>query len=66
MWNKRKVSIESGLERVAYFIFNNHGEQDWENTIHKISDYLAAFIGARQKDVYEDLINRLRKKGGGK
>jgi hypothetical protein len=62
VWNKEEVSIEKGLERVAEFVFQFHGEQDWEPTIRLISDYLAAFMGTRQKEVYQDLMDRMAKR----
>ena len=32
-WSKPKVDIEEGMERLANFIKNYHGAQDWENTV---------------------------------
>jgi hypothetical protein len=61
-WSKPNVNIEEGMERLASFVKNYHGEQDWENTIYNIQDYLAAFIGTRGKEVYQDLMERLKEK----
>jgi len=61
-WKKPNVDIEEGMERLAHFIKNYHGAQDWENTVHNLQDYLAAFIGARGKEVHQDLMGRM--KGG--
>jgi hypothetical protein len=43
------------MERLPDFIKTNHGSQDWENGVYNLQDYLAAFIGAREKEVYQDL-----------
>jgi hypothetical protein len=51
-----------GMERLADFIKTNHGSQDWENGVYNLQDYLAAFIGAREKEVYQDLIERMKGK----
>ena len=59
-WNKPKVDIEEGMERLANFIKNYHGSQDWQNTIYNLQDYLAAFIGTRGKGVYQDLMERMK------
>ncbi len=61
-WKKPNVNIEKGMERLANFIMNYHGSQDWENTVYNLQDYLAAFIGAGGKEVYRDLMGRM--KGG--
>ena len=61
-WSKPKVDIEEGMARLANFIKNYHGQQDWENTIYNLQDYLAAFIGTRGKEVYQDLMERLKEK----
>jgi hypothetical protein len=61
-WSKPKVDIEEGMERVANFIKNYHGSQDWGNTVYTLQDYLAAFIGTRGKEVYQDLMERLKEK----
>ena len=61
-WSKPNVNIEEGMERLANFIKNYHGEQDWENTIYNFQDYLAAFIGTRGKKVYQDLMERMKGK----
>jgi kynureninase len=50
------------MERLADFIKTNHGSQDWENGVYNLQDYLAAFIGAREKEVYQDLIERMKGK----
>lgn len=51
-----------GMERLADFIKTNHGSQDWGNGVYNLQDYLAAFIGAREKEVYQDLIERMKGK----
>jgi hypothetical protein len=61
-WNKPTVDIEEGMQRLANFIKTYHGEQDWENTIYNLQDYLAAFIGTRGKEVYQDLMKRMKAK----
>jgi hypothetical protein len=30
-WNKASIEIEEGMQRLANFIKNYHGEQDWES-----------------------------------
>jgi len=59
-WSKPDVDIEEGMERLAQFIKNYHGSQDWENTVYNLQDYLAAFIGTRGKEVYRDLMERMK------
>jgi hypothetical protein len=59
-WNKRNIDIEEGMERLAQFIQNYHGVQDWQNTVYNLRDYLAVFIGAKGKEVYEDLMERMK------
>jgi len=59
-WNKTNVDIEEGMERLAQFIKNYHGLQDWENAVYNLQDYLAAFIGMRGKEVYRDLMERIK------
>ena len=61
-WKKPNVNIEKGMEGLANFIMNYHGKQDWERTVSDLQDYLAIFIGATGKEVYEDLMGRM--KGG--
>lgn len=61
-WNKPNVEIENGMERLADFIKKNHGSQDWENTVYNLQDYLAAFMGTRGKEVYQDLMERMKEK----
>ena len=58
-WSEPKVDIEKGMERLAQFI-KNYGSQDWENTVYNLQDYLAAFIGAKGKEVYQDLMGRMK------
>jgi len=58
-WNKESVKIDEGLQRLAEFIANNVGGQDWESHAYMCSDYVAAFIGTRQKEVYGDLMEKL-------
>ena len=55
----QKITIEEGMERLASFIQDTHGAQDWENTVYNLQDYLAAFIGAKGTEVYQDLMGRL-------
>lgn len=55
----RRIAVEEGMERLADFIKDTHGAQDWENAAYTIQDYLAAFLGADKTDVYQDLIKRL-------
>jgi hypothetical protein len=59
-WTKPNIEIEEGMERLAQFIKNYHGSQDWENTVHNLQDYLAAFIETTGKEVYEDLMERMK------
>jgi hypothetical protein len=59
---KTNVNIEEGMQRLANFIKNYHGSQDWEHTISDIQDYIAVFIGAKGKEIYGDLMERT--KGG--
>jgi hypothetical protein len=61
-WNKDSIDIEEGMQRLANFIKNYHGEQDWGNTVYNIQDYLAAFIGTRGKEIYRDLMEKLKEK----
>ena len=61
-WSKPNVNIEEGMERLANFIKNYHGSQDWENIVYNLQDYLAAFIGTRGKEVYQDLMERMKGK----
>ena len=56
---KLNITIEEGMERLASFIKDSHGAQDWENAAYTIQDYLAAFIGADKTEVYQDLMERL-------
>ena len=58
-WNKPNVNIEEGMVRLANFIKEYHGRQDWESVVYNFQDYLAAFIGARGKEVYQDLLEKL-------
>jgi hypothetical protein len=39
-----------------------NGKQDWERRVSDLQDYLAVFIGVTGKEVYEDLMGRM--KGG--
>jgi len=57
---KRSVVFEEGMERLASFIKNNHGSQDWENVVHNLQDYLAVFIGASPTQVYQNLLERMK------
>ena len=57
------IVVEKGMERLANFIKNNHGSQDWENVVYNLQDYLAAFIGASAPEVYQDLMKRMAEKG---
>jgi hypothetical protein len=59
-WSEPKIDIETGMERLAKFIKNYHGAQDWEKTVYNLQDYLAAFIGTRGKGVYQDLMGRMK------
>ena len=61
-WNKTNVDIEEGMERLAQFIKNYHGTQDWENAANNLQDYLAASIGMRGKEVYRSLMERMKEK----
>ena len=56
---KQSITVEEGMDRLANFIENTHGAQDWENTVYNLQDYLAAFIGAKGKEMYQDLMERL-------
>jgi len=56
---KQSITVEEGMERLASFIQDTHGAQDWENTVYNLQDYLAAFVGAKGKEVYQDLMRRL-------
>jgi hypothetical protein len=60
---KRSVAVEKGMERLASFIKDNHGSQDWENVVHDLQDYLAAFIGASGTEVHQDLMERMTEEG---
>jgi hypothetical protein len=60
---KRSVVVEKGMERLASFIKNNHGSQDWENIVYNLHEYLAAFIGAGPTDVRQDLMDRMTDEG---
>jgi hypothetical protein len=53
------ITIEEGMKRLVSFIQDTHGAQDWENTVYNLQDYLAAFIGAKGTEVYQDLMGRL-------
>jgi len=55
----QSITIEEGMERLASFIQDTHGAQDWENTVYNFQDYLAAFIGSKGTEVYQDLMGRL-------
>jgi hypothetical protein len=61
-WNKASIDFEEGIQRLANFIRNYHGSQDWEHTISDIQDYIAVFIGAKGKEVYQDLMERMKGK----
>ncbi|MFC1825522.1 hypothetical protein ACFL9T_22655 [Thermodesulfobacteriota bacterium] len=56
---KQSIIVEEGMERLASFIQDTHGSQDWENAVYNLQDYLAAFIGGTGKEVYRDLMGRL-------
>lgn len=53
------VNTDEGMRRLADFIKNCHGKQDWENTAYETSYYIAAFIGQNQKVVLKELNSRL-------
>ena len=57
------IAVEKGMERLASFIKNNHGSQDWENVVYNLQDYLAAFIGAGATEVRQDLMKRVTEEG---
>ena len=59
---KRSIVVEKGMERLARFIKDNHGSQDWENVVYNVQDYLAAFIGAGATEVRQDLMTRMTEK----
>ena len=56
---KQSIIVEEGMERLASFIKDSHGSQDWKNTVYNLQDYLAAFIGSKGTEVYQDLMGRL-------
>ena len=60
---KQNIIVEEGMERLASFIKDTHGSQDWENAVYNLQDYLAAFIGANGTEVYQDLMERMVEKG---
>ena len=60
---KQSIIVEEGMERLASFIKDTHGSQDWENAVYNLQDYLAAFIGANGTEVYQDLMERMVEKG---
>jgi len=43
------ITIEAGMERLAGYIFNRIGRQDWERHVEEISGYFAAFLGIPEK-----------------
>ena len=55
----RKIAVEEGMKRLADFIKDTHGAQDWENAVYTVQDYLAAFVGANATEVYQDLMERM-------
>jgi len=57
--DRPNVNIEEGMARLANFIKEYHGRQDWESVAYNFQDYLAAFIGTRGKEVYQDLLEKL-------
>ena len=59
MKRMKQIVVEEEMERLASFIKDTHGAQDWENTFYNLQDYLAAFIGSKGTAVYQDLMGRL-------
>jgi hypothetical protein len=48
------------MERLAQFINNYHGPLDYENIAYNFRDYLGEFIGVSGKEVYADLMKRMK------
>ena len=58
---ERLISVDEGLDKLAHDIWSSIGEQDWEGHVGDVSWYLASLLDMTEKEVEEELSERLRK-----